>query len=1390
MRFVQMAFVSVLSAPVLADTIYWDGTTNSLWTSTAAWSTSGSAATPNPVAPPGATDDVWFNVSGSNAANNVYLNGNQAANSFTFRSTGATTLLSGTTTTSGVQALLIGGGGITVNSGAGAVAIGNLANPIAFALTTSQTWVNSSTNSLFAYGSYVGSAASGTQSFTIGGSGNTTISGSIGNGVAGGALSLVKTGAGTLTLTSGTIGSGTSGFTGGVWIQSGRLQLATTASGSAPAVASFDPLLGAVPLVVDPTNIRIGSRATLGLDASFNSAAGGRTISANRGIAISGTAEMQFNGDMRNGRSFVYAGIIGEESVGSTLTLSASSTTMTGNFTPLFSGTFSGNNTFTGQLRVSAFSTNPYTERWMAVLSGSNAFAGGIVIDAYGAFPILRAETAGALGKNLAGNSVAVNYGELSIATAASLGSNQTVSINGASGSFNVLDLGYNGPVPTNVEWSAASGGVLGLGANFTTALDMGVLGSAEEGNLGRLYLGSGQASNRTARTYSAATLGVGADGLYRLGGGGNNTTMPVLVLSNAVLTGATNGVIVGRNGWVNGAAEVRLNAANSYGGSTTIDQGMLTLTTASASILNSSGITINTGGTLRLDNTAAANNTNRVGDATPISINGGTLNFSNNAGAANYSESIGGLTLGKGLASLTTSAAATGSSSTLTFASLTRNAGSALQVNGTSVGADARNRIVFTDPSGIKNQSGAAVANGAIIPWAVNGYSGTVTGFLTHTSGTLQPYTFTAAETKTGTSGWTNDSGAAFASTANVRWVISGSATMAVPSGTTTINSLSFYASTSNNGDITLGAADRLVISSGAVYSTAGGNVGLNLGTVVNQGSITAAPGTTEMIVSFTGRPRLNAVLVDPDANTKMALTLTGSGNNMFTFAGTANTYSGDTIIANGALVRIADAGATAAIPSGPGKGDLYVYGTFGNTGDGFNGGGNVNGLWGNGTIASISSTRGLIVGNNNATSQFDGVFASGGFNNSLSKVGSGTLTLTGMSTVQNGSFRIDEGVLAVASVRDGGYASALGAYSAASSLILSSLSTNGTLRYVGQDPNSTDRLFTIGGSVAGVTGTIDASGRTPNASSGIDSRATVSFTGTGAIAYGTVNQARTVAFAGTNTGTNTFAPQLNNNGTGVVSVVKNGVGRWRLSGSNAFTGGLTVTAGTLLVGSPTALGTGGSAVTGGMLDLGGFSVANAVTLSGSGVLAGTGSVGSLVVNSGGILSPGNSPGTIAAANVTWNGGGAYLWEINDALGAAGLDPGWDLLSATGSLSIGATSENPFTIQLVSLTATNEPGQAVNWAPDADGRWLVAEFGSPITGFSAELFSLDDSAFVGMGVGRSFSLVLGTSVAGGTDSQLYVVYAVPEPAAVMLAGIGMAIAAWAAANRSRRRSS
>ena len=99
------------------------------------------------------------------------------------------------------------------------------------------------------------------------------------------------------------------------------------------------------------------------------------------------------------------------------------------------------------------------------------------------------------------------------------------------------------------------------------------------------------------------------------------------------------------------------------------------------------------------------ADNANRIGDTTPLTLAGGTLTFSNNAGAVNYAESIGGLTLGATtLSTINTSQAATGQTATLTFDALARSAGAVLNVTGTGLGTDARNRVVFTTAPTVTN--------------------------------------------------------------------------------------------------------------------------------------------------------------------------------------------------------------------------------------------------------------------------------------------------------------------------------------------------------------------------------------------------------------------------------------------------------------------------------------------------------------------------------------------------------------------------------------------------------------------------------------------------------------------------------------------------------------
>jgi autotransporter-associated beta strand protein len=151
-------------------------------------------------------------------------------------------------------------------------------------------------------------------------------------------------------------------------------------------------------------------------------------------------------------------------------------------------------------------------------------------------------------------------------------------------------------------------------------------------------------------------------------------------------------------------------------------------------------------------------------------------------------------------------------------------------------------------------------------------------------------------------------------------------------------------------------------------------------------------------------------------------------------------------------------------------------------------------------------------------------------------------------------GPRRFTGGVLEVAKLADGTNVSSLGTGGTAGTAAI--IINGGTLRYIGAG-DSSNRVFRIGDTTAGATGTLDAS------------RTGALVLSATALQYGTANQTRTVNLTGSNTAANTIASVIGNNGTGVVNVTKNGVGTWAVNGANSYTGDTTITSGSLTLGS-----------------------------------------------------------------------------------------------------------------------------------------------------------------------------------------------------------------------------
>jgi autotransporter-associated beta strand protein len=252
------------------------------------------------------------------------------------------------------------------------------------------------------------------------------------------------------------------------------------------------------------------------------------------------------------------------------------------------------------------------------------------------------------------------------------------------------------------------------------------------------------------------------------------------------------------------------------------------------------------------------------------------------------------------------------------------------------------------------------------------------------------------------------------------------------------------------------------------------------------------------------------------------------------------------------------------------------------------------------------------------------------------------------------------------------------------------------------------------------------------------------------------------------------TFDASLSGSG----SLVKAGTGTLTLAATNTHSGGTTVSGGRLIVD--------------------GVSTNSTFIATSGGALAGHGKVGSTSILEGGILSPGNSPGTLTIeGDLMWANGGRYDWEIFQLAengGAAGT--GWDLVDVTGSLDLSALDgTSPFVISIFSLSGTNTFGPLAGFDYTQDYTWKIAQAAQPIAfdpanfatyftiqtqGFTAYQPSADGIFSLALGEDGS-SLFLHYSGAGATP--------VPEPA-TWLAALMLSVAAtWVGWTHKSRRS-
>jgi autotransporter-associated beta strand protein len=725
-----------------------------------------------------------------------------------------------------------------------------------------------------------------------------------------------------------------------------------------------------------------------------------------------------------------------------------------------------------------------------------------------------------------------------------------------------------------------------------------------------------------------------------------------------------------------------------------------------------SSAITATGSTTLDFDSTASGVvGTTRAGSVT---LSRGFLTVNGNAGANSVDNVTGTLTVdgSNGFMDVVTVTPNASKNTQLTAAALAQTNGAVVLFNGTNLGtnsissatAGSSNISFTTAPTLIGGGGAAGTTTISILPNALGGTTGSDTGstFVTYTAANgIRPLTaaeFASSETD--------------GSTTNDNLKLAASTTF---NSNTTFNSLIV----SGSANETIGGTGTLTITSGAVLlnptnsgsNTSTINSALNFGTA--QGYIGA---------SYNRNTSINGVISGSGGLTLYQVTQNGDSATINFGSSGQNTYTGNTYILGS--VTLGSQTALPAFSTGGRTGDVYIgaNGTLRLTT--FGGGtASMNGLNGSGlVIYTNSAAEGLSLGDNNATGTFTGAInnSSGGLL-SLTKIGTGTETLSGTNNTIRGAVSIQNGALAVTtlnSVTGGVASSSLGAPTSATNatIALGSTMTTGELSDIGTG-ETTDRVINLAGTTGG--GILDQSG------TGL-LKFTSNFTATGA-------GSKTLTLQGSTTGAGEIDGQIVNNSTlNTTSLVKAGTGTWTLTGSNTYSGGTTVNGGTLLasntVAGGSATGTGSLTVNAGATFGGNgtssgtsFSVTGTATSARANVLVGLTSVADTTV--GNILTLKGSTGTstIADANLTFN------------LSATS--------TASNQLSVGATNIGFGTDNKSVLFSLNLQGEPAI-VPNGTLYTLIAGIGSTSTG-------------VGSSTGQYTGLTLGnsTTVGGVTET-------------------------------------
>ncbi|MCX6878881.1 MAG: autotransporter-associated beta strand repeat-containing protein [Verrucomicrobia bacterium] len=968
-------------------------------------------------------------------------------------------------------------GGLNTYSGATSVASGTLQLGIAAAIpsgtgkgnlvlngTLDLAGISTTINGLSGSGSVTNSSA--TAATLTAGSNDITsaFTGNIQNGT--GSVALTKTGAGTLTL------SGTNTFSGATTINTGTLAMGSSTGLSASS------------------SVTINSSGTLdvsGNNITIDGLLGTGTINNNGGSAATLTAGA-------SGTSTTFGGVIADGGKAIALTKTGAGTlTLTG------VNTYSGTTTIQNGT-VSVANPGPggnLGTATSAVILGDASHQGILSYTANADLTYTRGFEVNAGGGQM---NITSSGKTLTLSTGAVITTTTGAFTLGGAGNVVVTSV-----ISGSGGFTKANTGTLLLGSVNTYAGDTTISsGTLQLGNVAALPSGSGKGNLALSGTLDVNNLSITLNGLSGAGTitntGGSAVT---LTAGDNNAAGNFTGLLQDGSGTTSltkiGTGVLRLGGVNTYSGDTTITGGTLQIDNAYAiaSGPNKGNVSLGAGGTLDLNDF----------DMTLNGLSGGGL-VTNNLGASvlavgatDRSATFSG-NIRDGLVTGTIGLTKTGTG-TLTLSGNNTFSGATTLAGGTlSMGSDTA--LSSHSTLTIEN-AGALDLNGRVI--AIDGLAGT--GSITNNSATAVTLT-TGASGGSGIFGGTINDG----TTGVIALTKTGVGTVTLSNinsysgGTTVTGGLLAITSTGALGAIPVTPTPgNIVLNGGGISATNTFEISANRGI-----SVGPASGSGGGILDAAQNQTLtyNGIIANHGLSGSGGLTKTGLGT--LTLGG-VNTYSGDTSVSAGAL-QIGNAN---AIPSGSSKGNLALAGDT--TLDLNNTSITVNGLSGTGVVSNTKTgTVTLSAGANNQTSTFDGLIEDGNGKTTLTKVGTGILTLSGTNEY-TGKTIITEGKLSVAT-------------SAALGLESNDLTISGgaTLKVTGSF--NTSRSTELTGAGGGVGGTFE-----------VASGATLEYTSSSVI-------------------------------SGSGSLIKTGDGTLSIGGADTYIGGTYIKAGTLVVTSGLALG------------------------------------------------------------------------------------------------------------------------------------------------------------------------------------------------------------------------